>query len=202
MDSLNKLIIQLTDEVSEEYTGHSNKLGELTYRLARQVKNDYPELDLDDHFADNMKTASKLHDFGKKHIPSDILNKPSKLTLQEYKKVKQHPVSGFMELTNRTSKMRLDKKDKKLLSICKEVILLHHERMDGSGYPMGLDKNIPLSAQIMAVSDSFDAMTTDRAYHKNISAEKALEILKKDKEKYNPIILESLEKVVSNYLVN
>lgn len=98
--------------------------------------------------------------------------------------------------------MKLDKKDKKLLSICKEVILLHHERMDGSGYPMGLDKNIPLSAQIMAVSDSFDAMTTDRAYHKNISAEKALEILKKDKEKYNPIILESLEKVVSNYLVN
>ncbi|WP_346677401.1 HD domain-containing phosphohydrolase [Erysipelatoclostridium sp. An173] len=196
MYSFEEIIGHLINKVPEELTGHSKFLSVLAYIVAKQLKEDHPELKLDDLFADHMKIASKLHDLGKINIDKNILNKPDKLTTEEYRIMKMHTVYGLMVLTEMTKGISLDINERKLFTICKEVILLHHEREDGSGYPIGINR-IPLSAQIMAVVDTYDALTTNRVYHNKVTKEEALEILDHDDDKYNPMVVDSLKRVLA-----
>lgn len=105
-----------------------------------------------------------LHDIGKTRIPAHILNKPGKLTPDEYECMKLHPVEGYRILLD------IPEVDRK----AKQAVLLHHERLDGSGYPLGIPPHNIIS-RIIAVADVYDAITTDRVYKKGDSPFKAFE---------------------------
>jgi putative nucleotidyltransferase with HDIG domain len=112
-----------------------------------------------------VKTAGLLHDIGKIIIPSEIIIKDGKLTIEEYETIKNHSEIGF-RILNSTQDMR---------SIS-DIVLNHHERMDGKGYPRGIKGNkIPIKSRIIAIADAFDAMTSERTYRDIISKEEALQ---------------------------
>jgi len=151
-----------TIEAKDPYTrGHSQRVGKFCYEVVR-------ELGWKESECIKVQRAGLLHDIGKIGVPDSILTKNGKLTPEEYKIMKTHPVLSA--------------------EICKSLMRLqgiiptikyHHERLDGKGYPDGLagDK-IPLGARIMAVCDSWDAMTSDRAYRKMLKKQDVFEILK------------------------
>ena len=113
-------------------------------------------------------TAGILHDIGKKYIPVDILDKQGKLSKEEYDLIKQHPVQGFDILADAME----------LSSVTRVGVLEHHERYDGSGYPRGLKGDeITIFGRILAVADTYDAMTSDRAYRNAFSASETVEYL-------------------------
>ncbi len=113
-------------------------------------------------------TVGLLHDFGKMLISNDILNKPGILTDKEFEEVKNHPINGYNIL----------KSDVTIPSTVKVGVLMHHERVDGAGYPLGLaGDNIHYSAKICGLCDVYDAMTSDRVYKKAIPPSKALDFL-------------------------
>jgi len=114
--------------------------------------------------------AGPLHDVGKIGISDQILLKPGKLTPEEFNIIKTHSEIGHRILGNSTSK---------ILQLAAAIALTHHEKVDGSGYPMGLvDEDIPIVGRIAAICDVFDALTFDRVYKKAFTIEKALEILR------------------------
>ena len=114
--------------------------------------------------------AGLLHDIGKAMIPGDILNKPDKLTEAEFDEIKKHPVYGLKILEKRSIH------DGKILN----AVLMHHERNDGLGYPLGIkEKEIDYYAKIIAVADIFDAMTSKRVYKDKESPFKVFELLEK-----------------------
>ncbi len=113
-------------------------------------------------------TAGILHDIGKKYIPIEILDKQGKLSKEEYDLIKRHPVQGFEILVDAME----------LSSVTRVGVLEHHERYDGSGYPRGLKGDqITIFGRILAVADTYDAMTSDRAYRNAFSASETVEYL-------------------------
>lgn len=113
-------------------------------------------------------TAGILHDIGKKFVPVEILDKQGKLTLEEYELIQKHPGFGFEVLADATE----------LNSVTKVGVLEHHERFDGSGYPRGLKGDgITMFGRILAVADTYDAMTSDRAYRNAFSPSETVEYL-------------------------
>ncbi|ACM60925.1 HD-GYP domain-containing protein (c-di-GMP phosphodiesterase class II) [Caldicellulosiruptor bescii] len=127
-------------------------------------------LELDRKQIEDLALAALLHDFGKMKIPHEILNKPAKLTDEEFEEMKKHTIYGYQIVKNMEG----------ISEQVAEVALLHHERLDGSGYPLKLkgDK-IPLFAKIVAVADVYDALTADRVYKKKIVPTKAADYLTK-----------------------
>lgn len=115
--------------------------------------------------------SSILHDIGKIDIPDEILNKPDKLTSKEYEIIKAHCKIGF-EFLNKTENFRN----------ISNIVLYHHERYDGKGYPCGLKgKEIPLLSRIITVADSFDAMVSLRPYRRKISTIEAVKEIQKNR---------------------
>ena len=113
-------------------------------------------------------TASALHDIGKISIPDTILNKPGKLTKEEYEIVKTHSMAGAQMLDALP-----EYKDTPFVKTAYEICRWHHERYDGKGYPDGLKgEEIPISAQIVSVADVYDALTSERCYKKSFSHER------------------------------
>mgnify|MGYP003217017105 CR=1 FL=1 len=135
-------------------------------------------------------TASALHDIGKISIPDTILNKPGKLTKEEYEIVKTHSMAGAQMLDALP-----EYKDTPFVKTAYEICRWHHERYDGKGYPDGLNgEEIPISAQIVSVADVYDALTSERCYKKSFSHEKAMEmILNGECGQFSPLILECLQ---------
>ncbi|MEM1212875.1 MAG: HD-GYP domain-containing protein [Planctomycetota bacterium] len=129
---------------------------------------------LDDDALQTITHAAALHDLGKLDIPDAILQKPARLTPEEFKVIQLHPVTGYERLTN------LGVTDPLILGLVRH----HHERIDGTGYPDGLaSTHIPLPARIFAVIDTFDALTSIRPYRREVgeeAAEHALRILEQD----------------------
>ena len=147
----------------DSYTnGHSMRVAEYAYLLGKKLE--YSSFDLD-----ILYYSALLHDVGKIAIPDVILNKTSSLTPEEYAIVKQHPLKGKEMLSSFTSLPGLD-----------IGIEYHHERIDGNGYPHQLKGNeIPLNAQIIAIADTWDALTSSRVYRNNFTREEAILIMKK-----------------------
>lgn len=139
-----------------------------------------------------IETASSLHDVGKAYIDTDILNKPGKLTKEEFEKVKLHTVLGEQMLDGITAY-----KDEKLLKIAKEICRWHHERYDGSGYPDGLKGDeIPISAQLVSVADVYDALVSKRTYKDAYSHDEAVHmILNGECGSFNPLLLECFKEI-------
>lgn len=133
--------------------------------------------------------ASSLHDIGKIGIPEEILNKPGKLTKEEFEIMKQHSAIGADML--RSLKRY---QNEELVKIAYEICRWHHERYDGRGYPDGLKgEEIPISAQVVSLADVYDALVSERVYKKAFSAEKALEMIQNGEcGSFNPLLLECL----------
>ncbi len=162
-------------DAKDSYTrGHSERVTELSIKLAAAC--DVPELEIE-----NIKLGGLLHDIGKIGIPEAILNKPGRLTDEEYDIIKSHPDLGVHILGK-----------VEFLEHIVPIIRHHHERYDGYGYPSGLKaENIPLLARIVSVVDTFDAMTTNRPYRKALSIEESLaEIEKCSGGQFDPFVVE------------
>ncbi|MBO5320121.1 MAG: response regulator [Ruminococcus sp.] len=143
--------------------------------------------------------ASALHDIGKISIPDHILNKPGRLTDEEFQIMKTHSLVGASMIDQLTYY-----KDEPLVKIAYKICRWHHERYDGRGYPDGLKgEDIPISAQIVALADVYDALTSERVYKRAFSHEKALEmILNGECGAFNPLLLECLQKSSDAILKN
>ena len=129
-------------------------------------------------FEDKMMNAAPMHDIGKISIPDTILQKPGKLTDEEYSVMKKHSVLGG-EIIQEIFK---DMDDKEFLNIAYDVTRYHHEKWNGNGYPEGLSgKEIPFSARIMAIADVFDAISAKRCYRDAMPLEKCFAIIKEGK---------------------
>ena len=129
-------------------------------------------------FEDKMMNAAPMHDIGKISIPDTILQKPGKLTDEEYSVMKKHSVLGG-EIIQEIFK---DMDDKEFLNIAYDVTRYHHEKWNGNGYPEGLvGKEIPFSARIMAIADVFDAISAKRCYRDAMPLEKCFAIIKEGK---------------------
>ncbi len=151
-------------EAKDGYTkGHSDKVTELSISLGKFIG-------LERKLLGKVELAASLHDIGKIGITDAVLNKPGRLTEEEYEHVKGHAVLG-----EEIVKPIIEDKD------IRESIRHHHERFDGKGYPDGLagDK-IPLGGRIIALADAFDAMTSDRPYRKAYSKEEAMEMVEEN----------------------
>lgn len=167
------------------FSDHSENVAKYTRCFVERLYKDKPTLNLSKSFIKHVELAALIHDIGKLAIPLDILSKPNTLTEDEYKLIQKHTTYGL----NYTKTLFLNcqtKEDYDFIIVCRNVILHHHERLDGSGYVKGIKgKTIPLEARIIAIVDSFDAMTYERCYKQAISKEKAVESLLKEFDKYD-----------------
>jgi HD-GYP domain-containing protein (c-di-GMP phosphodiesterase class II) len=164
-------------DAKDPYTcNHSKRVGDMTYNLCTYLGMKGREREV-------IHIAAHVHDIGKIGIPDNILNKNSKLTAEEWEYMKRHPQIGF-DILN---------KSRHLKDISK-IVLHHHERWDGKGYPSGLTKSdIPLGSRIIAICDSIDAMMSKRAYRNTISIEECkAEIQKNINIMYDPMIAECM----------
>lgn len=154
-----------TIDAKDEYTkGHSQRVSEYSYELAK-------EIGLSESEAEKIKSIALLHDIGKIGVPDSVLNKPGKLSNEEFNIMKQHPVVGAEILKDINIVENLDIGAK-----------YHHERFDGKGYPDGLTgEDIPFIARVISVADAYDAMSSNRVYRKRFSDNKILEELQKSK---------------------
>lgn len=152
-------------EAKDPYTrGHTQQVSELSMLIAQR-------LGLGDDDQRVLNQAALLHDIGKIGIPDAVLNKPGKLTDDEFAMIKEHPVRGFRMIQHVRSLQRET-----------DGVRYHHERLDGSGYPDGLvDDEIPLIARIIAVADVFDALTSARPYRRAFSFDEAIEVVKSER---------------------
>lgn len=150
-------------ERRDTYTGgHSERVAKYSQDIAKQMG-------LSQEDCDKIYKAGILHDIGKIAIPDSILLKPSNLTKQEYSLIQDHAEIGYEILS-----------ENPMYKDIADTIRAHHERCDGSGYPQGLkDKQIPLHSKIMAVADTFDAMTSNRIYKRKKSVKDAIDELTK-----------------------
>ncbi|BBE32000.1 hypothetical protein OSSY52_21410 [Tepiditoga spiralis] len=176
-------------ELKDKYTlGHSKGVLELTKYMMNQLN-----LKKDTNFMQQVEIGCILHDIGKIFIPDEILNKPGKLSKDEFKEIKKHPQYGY-ELLKPISN----------LQISKNIIKYHHENWNGSGYPEGLNKNeIPLEAQIVAYADMYDAIRNKRVYHNELSKEESIKLIKSVQGiKLNPDLFNAFLKAVEIYEKN
>lgn len=127
-------------------------------------------------FAEDLCNAAYMHDIGKIKVSDSILQKPGKLTQEEYEKMKEHASNGGAIIRSILAGIE----DESYIKMAEEVSMYHHEKWDGTGYPEGLrETQIPLSARIMAIADVFDALTSKRCYKEAMEEEEALDVMKK-----------------------
>ncbi len=171
-------------EARDSYTkGHSERVTKYALLIS-------DELGLDDDQKRLISYAGLLHDIGKIGISDSVLNKKSALSSEDRKAIENHPLFGDQILS-----------PIKFLREAQDIVLHHHERYDGNGYPSRLKgEEIPLLARIITVADSFDAMTSDRPYRKALTVEHALSELKtKAGSQFDPNIVRVFEKVIEKY---
>ncbi len=152
---------------------HIQRVKSYTRILGEQLMEDYPEYNLTSKQLNVIVSASALHDVGKIAIPDSILLKPGRLTKEEFEYMKEHTTKGC-EIINNIRGVWSEEYARASYEICRH----HHERYDGRGYPDGLlGENIPISAQLFAVADVYDALVNERVYKSAFSADKAFNMI-------------------------
>lgn len=196
-----KLMINILSHIVEFRNGESGlhvlHIQTITEMLLRQlVQKENNRYALSKEQIRMITTASALHDIGKISIPDEILNKPGRLTAEEFAVIKGHSMAG----ANMLSELPLDQKEEPLVKTAYEICRWHHERYDGGGYPDGLKgEEIPVSAQVVALADVYDALTSERCYKDAYSHEKTIEmILAGQCGAFNPLMLECLLDISSS----
>jgi len=173
IDSLHRLV--LASEFKDEDTGdHIVRIGEYSRIIAQKLGWSEEQIEI-------IKYAAPMHDVGKIGIADKIMLKPGKLSDEEFDIIKMHTEIGSKLLSNSNSD---------ILKMAKEIALYHHEKYNGKGYPKGLSRNqIPISARIVAIADTFDALTSKRPYKDPYPPEMALDIIRNESgEHFDPQI--------------
>lgn len=183
-------IVEFRDCESGE---HVRRIRNLTKKLMQEVSRMYPEYSIPGSEIEKIAMSSVLHDVGKISIPDQILNKPGKLTSEEFEIMKQHTTLGS-EMLQKISNIMEDGIYNYSYDICRH----HHERWDGRGYPDGLSgDDISIWAQVVSVADVYDALTAERVYKKAFSHEKAVEMIRNGEcGTFNPKVLKAFENAV------
>jgi putative nucleotidyltransferase with HDIG domain len=151
---------------------HSLNVAHLSIQLMKQSRYEYDEV--------LIYYAGLFHDIGKSIMPLTVLKKENKLTRDEFNQIKEHAKQGFRILQKY-----------KFPSDVLFAALLHHEKYDGSGYPIGfIGKEIPVIARIVNICDVFDALTSDRPYRKAYPIEEAIQIMENTKEQFDPELID------------
>ena len=192
----NRMMTGILSQIVEFRNGESGlhvlHINILTQLLLEKLMRKSENYDLSWSQQHMIATASALHDIGKIGIDEKILNKPGKLTKEEFEAMKQHTIIGARMLD------RLEMyHDEEMMKYAYEICRWHHERYDGKGYPDGLKgEEIPISAQVVSLADVYDALVSDRVYKKAYSHEKAMEmILNGECGIFNPLLLECLVEI-------
>jgi len=168
-------------EMKDPYTvGHQVRVSQLATAIAKRMN-------LSEKKVESIRIASLIHDIGKVSVPSEILNKPGRLTNSEYALVKTHPEIFYKYIKDIDFPVKVA-----------DIILQHHERINGSGYPKGLkDDQILLEAKIVGVADVVESMNSKRPYRDALGMDKALdEISRNDSELYDPEVVEVCKKLL------
>ncbi len=177
MKSLTKAL-----EAKDAYTQqHSARVAKYSVKLGQCLALSPEKLEL-------LRKGALMHDLGKIGVPDVILNKPSALSDEEFRILKTHP-------SNTATIMRPLKRFKEFV----EIAAWHHERWDGKGYPDGLKgENIPLLARIVAIADTWDAMTGDRVYRKGIPKDQALSVMEKERNtgQWDPHLIDAFVEMI------
>jgi response regulator RpfG family c-di-GMP phosphodiesterase len=174
-----KALVQALETRDFETHGHSERVVTFSLRLAH-------ELNLEKNTLRNLELGALLHDIGKIGVPDAVLRKPAKLTVEEWEKMKLHPLHGEKILRNIP-----------FLEGAVRIVSQHHEKWDGSGYPFGLrGEDIDLNARIFAVADAFDAMISDRVYRRGCRVEDALAELERCAgTQFDPTVVEAFKNI-------
>ena len=192
----NTLMVSVLAHIVEfrnrESSDHISHVKSLTYMLLKALERRDPSYRLTPEMEYTISTASALHDIGKIAIDDEILNKPGKLTSEEFDAMKEHAMQGYTILENVP-----DIKNEELIKIAKEICRWHHERYDGGGYPDGLrGEEIPISAQIVSIADVYDALTSERCYKKAFDHDTAMKmILDGECGTFNPKLIRCLQDI-------
>jgi cyclic di-GMP phosphodiesterase len=186
-DGTLEALVNALDARDQETKGHSIRVSHYMMDIAREMGINEGTQEWTD-----MQRGSLLHDVGKIGISDTILLKPAKLTEDEWELMRRHPEIGYNML-----------RQVHFLQGPAEIILSHHERWDGQGYPRGLrEKDIPLGARIFTVVDTFDSMTSDRPYRKSKSTLEAMnEILRCSGTQFDPLIVEAFLDIYEKWVV-
>ena len=186
MISILSHIVEFRNNESGLHVVHIRTITELLLRRLRKKTDRYPLTEADISL---ISTASALHDIGKINIPEQILNKPGRLTKEEFEIVKTHSAVGEHMLRQIPFNQ-----NEPLVKVAREICRWHHERWDGRGYPDGLKGDeIPISAQVVSLADVYDALTSERCYKAAFDHETALNmIVNGECGAFNPLLLECL----------
>lgn len=191
----NNLMINILSNIVEFRNGESGMhvihIRTITKLLLKKLCEMDSSLGLTQKDISLISMASSLHDIGKISVPLKILNKPGRLTPEEFEIIKRHSMVGAEMLDE------FDAKSEPLIKYAYEIARWHHERFDGRGYPDGLKGNeIPISAQVVSIADVYDALTSERCYKKAFPHEKAVEMINNNEcGVFNPMIQECLNSI-------
>ena len=164
----------VVEERDENTGGHIMRCEIYVEKLLDRMKSEGSYLQLTKEYRSYIAMAAAMHDIGKIKIPDRILNKPGRLTDEEYDIMKKHSIYGA-EIIRKTMG---DIEETDYITVAYNIARYHHERYDGKGYPDGLKgEDIPLEARVMALADVYDALISERVYKKAFSVEKAREII-------------------------
>lgn len=189
------LMAEIVENRDDNTGGHIRRTAKYVEMIAEELKRRgaYPDI-LTDVYVRDMIVAAPLHDIGKIHIPDSILNKPGKLTEEEFAIMKTHTTAGRDLLVQAREELG----EFSYLNMAIEMAEGHHEWWNGKGYPAGVQgEEIPLCARIMAVADVFDALTSKRCYKNEMPLEKAFAIIREESgTHFDPVAAEAfLEKM-------
>ena len=193
----NKLMISILSHIVEFRNGESGlhilHVNTITKYLLKQLVQLTDQYSLSKADISLISTASALHDIGKISIQDAILNKPGRLTAEEFEVIKTHSMVGANMLLD----LPIEQQEAPLVKVATEICRWHHERYDGNGYPDGLKgEEIPIAAQVVALADVYDALTSERCYKKAYSHEQALKmILEGQCGAFNPSLLLCLQEI-------
>lgn len=191
------LMADIVENRDNNTGGHIKRTARYVEMIAKELKRrgEYSEI-LTDKYIENMIVAAPLHDIGKIHISDVVLNKPGKLTDEEFEIMKTHTTAGRDLLVHAKDELG----ESQYLDMAIEMAAYHHEKWNGSGYPCGLKgSEIPLCARIMAVADVFDALTAKRCYKNAMPLEKAIAIIREESEThFDPIVCNAFLSAIKN----
>ena len=197
-DTIVNSLATLAEYRDSETGGHIHRTQRYMKALAEAMA-EYPQFkdQLDKNKIELLVKSAPLHDIGKVAVPDHILLKPGRLTAEEFEEIKKHTVYGY-EALSRSCK---DSTPQPFLEIGKEIAYTHHEKWNGTGYPLGLaNHNIPLSGRMMALVDVYDALISKRIYKSAFSFSQAVDVIENDNgNHFDPAIVEGFQEVKDKF---
>lgn len=198
-DAILDMLAGVTAYRDNETGGHIKRTTSYSEAIVYNLMElNHPDYAMDPAYAQSIIKTAKLHDIGKVAVPDNILLKPGKLTPEEFDMIKLHTKYGAQMIDDAIEELG-DISD--FLLVAREIVISHHEKWDGKGYPYGLSgTDIPLSARIMAIADVYDALISKRSYKDSFTHEFALSVIFKDAgTHFDPTLVELSREVMMNF---